>query len=63
MDKRTKELFNWATANVSESTELKQTPLKLDTGVLDAVLGPDDSQLMLESMHAIQDTSLTLDER
>jgi hypothetical protein len=64
MDKRTNKLFEWAITNTSPSTDEKQPPsTRLDPNIINAILGPDDSQLMLESMTAIKDTSLPLDDR
>jgi len=65
MDKRSKELLNWAVQNSESSQEASKpvTTSRLDPGVIDAILGPDDSTLMVESMKAIKDTSLSLDDR
>jgi hypothetical protein len=62
MDKRTKALFEWAASNSSTAEPVKPSS-KLDPAIIDSILGPDDSQLMLESMHSIRDTSLPLDDR
>jgi hypothetical protein len=67
MDKRTKELFEWAATNSQTRSTETDPPVapstKLDPAIIDSILGPDDSQLMLESMQAIKDTSLDLDDR
>lgn len=64
MDKRTKKLFEWAASNAEPGTEKPTTQSsKLDPGIINAILGPDDSQLMIESMKAIKDSSLSLDDR
>lgn len=66
MDKRTKQLFDWAASNATPSN-VTQPPTapssKLDPSIIDAILGPDDATLMVDSMKAIKDTSLPLDER
>jgi hsp70-interacting protein len=69
MDKRAKELLNWATSQSAATPQSSQTdppvrPSKtLDPSIIDAILGPDDSTLMVDSMRAITDTSLDLDDR
>jgi hypothetical protein len=67
MDKRTKALFEWAASNSQTGSTGVDPPVapstKLDSSIIDSILGPDDSQLMLESMQAIKDTSLDLDDR
>jgi hypothetical protein len=66
MDKRTKALFEWAASHSSASTE-PDAPTKpsstLDPSMIDAILGPDDATLMLDSMRAIKDVHLSLDDR
>jgi len=66
MDKRTKQLFEWAASN-AQSTETTDPPAqpssKLDPGIINAILGPDDSQLMIEAMQAIKNPSLPLEDR
>jgi len=66
MDKRTKQLFDWAASNATPSN-VTQPPTapsrKLDPSIIDTILGPDDATLMVDSMKAIKDTSLPLDER
>jgi hypothetical protein len=66
MDKRSKALFEWSIANATASEDTTATQVSsstLDPGVIDAILGPDDATLMRESMAAIKDTSLSLDDR
>jgi hypothetical protein len=67
MDKRTKELFEWAATNSQARSTETDPPVapstRLDPAIINSILGPDDSQLMLESMQAIKDTSLDLDDR
>ena len=66
MDKRSKALFEWSIANAtaSEDTTTQQTPSStLDPKIIDAILGPDDAALMQDSMAAIKDASLSLDDR
>lgn len=64
MDKRAKDLLKWAAEHSSPSTDAPTAPSsKLDPSIIDAILGPDDSTLMVESMKAIKDTSLDLDDR
>jgi len=65
MDKRSKELLNWAVSNSEPSEEVQKSPAtsRLDPGIIDAILGPDDATLMVESMKAIKDASLSLDDR
>jgi hsp70-interacting protein len=69
MDKRTKQLFDWAASNATPSTATPSTDApaipssKLDSSMIDAILGPDDASLMLDSMTAVKDTSLPLDDR
>jgi len=69
MDKRAKELLTWATSQSSSTdTDAGVDPpvapsRKLDPAIIDAILGPDDATLMVESMKAVMDTSLSLDDR
>lgn len=64
MDNRTKKLFEWAASNTSPSTDPPVAPSStLDPAIIDAILGPDDATLMIDSMKAIHDTTLSLDER
>ena len=64
MDKRTKQLFDWAASNATPANETPTAPSsKLDSSIIDAILGPDDATLMLDSMTAIKNTSLPLDDR
>jgi Nucleotide exchange factor Fes1 len=64
MDKRTKQLFEWAASNSSTSTDPPTVPSsKLDPSIIDAILGPNDATLMVDSMKAINDDSLSLDDR
>jgi hsp70-interacting protein len=66
MDKRSKALFEWSIANATASEDTSITPKAsstLDPKIIDAILGPDDAALMRESMVAIKDTSLSLDDR
>jgi hypothetical protein len=62
MDKRTKQLFEWAASN-SSVDEPVQPSRKLDPSIIESILGPDDATLMVESMKAIKDLSLSLDDR
>lgn len=66
MDKRTKALFEWAASKSSVSTEADAPTVPsttLDPSVIDAILGPDDATLMVDSMKAIKDVHLQLDDR
>jgi len=68
MDKRTKQLFDWAASNATPSNatsaDAPTVPsTTLDPSIIDAILGPDDATLMLDSMTAIKDTSLPLEDR
>jgi hsp70-interacting protein len=66
MDARSKALFEWSIANTTSSEDTTTTPKAsstLDPKIIDAILGPDDAALMQESMVAIKDTSLSLDDR
>jgi len=68
MDKRTKELFEWAasnsTASTTAQTEAPRVPsTTLNPSIIDAILGPDDATLMIDSMKAIKDVSLPVDDR
>lgn len=66
MDKRSKALFEWSINNATASQDATKTRVPsstVDPGVIDAILGPDDATLMRESMVAITDPSLPLDDR
>ena len=67
MDKRTKQLFEWAALNSSTTTTSTDAPTApsstLDSSIINAILGPDDATLMIDSMRAIKDTTLSLDDR
>jgi hypothetical protein len=63
MDKRTKQLFEWAAVNSETGQTPESSASNIDPGVINAILGPDDSQLMVESMAAIKNSSLSLEDR
>jgi hsp70-interacting protein len=66
MDKRSKALFEWSIANAQapeDTTKAPKPSSTLNPKIIDAILGPDDAALMQESMVAIKDTSLSLNDR
>ena len=64
MDRRTKQLFEWAAANAEPAPlDPAAQSKRLDPSMLESILGPNDSTLMLAAMNAIQNPTLPLDDR
>lgn len=62
-DKRLRELLNYSTSlseqrHGEDDTAPISPPRSIDASLLDQFMGPDDAKLMLQSMSAIQDSSL-----
>lgn len=65
-DKKLRELLNYSTAlsqkDPTSSNAAVASSKQIDTTLLDQIMGPDDAKLMLQSMTAIQDSSLPPDQ-